>query len=204
MIDWLFSIDKAIFYLWNQTLANPITDVVMPFLTDLNKSEFGISLFAVLWLLLMFRGGKRGRILGSLLIPLVIMSDQLSSSVIKKIIERPRPCHELNGVPVLEHVRLLVSCGPGFSFPSSHAANAFAIAAFFSHYYRKWSWLLFSFATIMGISRICVGVHYPSDVIGGALVGVVCAAFVIGVWKAIENLFPVVTISEHPAKFPSM
>src|ERR1051326_15417 len=164
MIDFLYSIDKSIFIFWNQTLANPVTDVVMPFITNINQSTPGLCFLAALWILLMWKGGRKGRIVGILLIPLVVMSDQLSSSVIKKLVERPRPCHDINGVPVLDHVRLLVPCGSGHSFPSSHAVNGFAIASFFSNYYRRWAWAWFTVAAMMSLSRVFVGVHYPSDI----------------------------------------
>ena len=195
MIEWLYSIDRLVFYFCNQTLANPLFDAAMPFLTDLNKTWYGLGLFGLLWLLLMWKGGKKGRILGLLLVPLIFMSDQLSSVVIKNIFVRPRPCHELNGMPVLEHIRLLVDCGSGYSFPSSHAANNFAVSTLFSYYYRRWTWAFISFAAIIGFSRISVGVHYPSDVAGGALVGASCAAIIILLWKSISKEFTYLQIS---------
>jgi undecaprenyl-diphosphatase len=195
MIEWLYSLDRSVFYFCNQTLANSVFDVVMPFLTDLNQTWYGLSMFAALWLLLMWKGGKKGRILCILLIPLIVMSDQLSSSVIKNLIGRPRPCHEINGIPVLDHIRLLVNCGSGYSFPSSHAANNFAFGTLFSYYYRRWTWAFMTFAAIMGFTRISVGVHYPSDVVGGAILGALCAVFIILLWESIAKEFPFLQIS---------
>ena len=200
MIDFLYSIDKTVFYFWNQTLANPVTDVFMPFITNINQSTPGLCFLAALWLLLMWKGGKKGRIVGILLIPLIFMSDQLSSSLIKKFVERPRPCHDLDGVPVLENIHLLVPCGSGYSFPSSHAVNAFAIATFASNYFRRWAWAWFSIATLMSLSRVFVGVHYPSDIAGGAIIGAGCAAIMIGIWRIFEKSFPGLDISGAPAK----
>ena len=187
MFDFLLSIDKAIFTFLNFTLANPVFDYIMPPITDWNKSPIGIGLFALLWFAIFIMGGKKGKIIALLLIPLIAMSDQLSSNVIKSFFARPRPCHLIDGKPVMEHLHLLVSCGTGFSFPSSHATNNFAFATFISYYYRRWTWLAFTYAGIMGFSRISVGVHYPSDVIGGAAVGVICAFFVIVSWRSIGN-----------------
>ncbi len=190
MADFLYSIDRSIFYFCNQTLSNPLFDVLMPFLTNLTTTWYGQSVFGLLWLLLMWKGGKKGRVLGILLIPLLVMSDQLSSSIIKNIVARPRPCHTVNGVPVLDHVRLLVDCGPGFSFPSSHAVNSFAAGFFISYYVRRWTWLCMLIASVMSFSRVSVGVHYPSDVLGGAIIGGCCACFFISIINGVLKKFP--------------
>ncbi len=190
MIDFLYSIDVALFRFLNGTLGNPVTDAVMPFLTDLNQTLFGRLLMGGAWLLLLLRGGRTGRTAALLLVPLVVISDQLSSTVVKKIVMRPRPCHIVDGVPVVDQIRLLVSCGGGYSFPSSHAVNNFAAATLLSFHFPKWARYLFGWAALMACSRICVGVHYPSDVLGGMLLGILTAwLFILG-WKRVVVRFP--------------
>ena len=61
------------------------------------------------------------------------------------------------------------------SFPSSHAANAFAIAWVLGRRYRKWSWALWGFAVVVAISRVYLNRHYFSDILVGSIIGVVCA-----------------------------
>jgi undecaprenyl-diphosphatase len=122
------------------------------------------------------------------------MSDQLSSSVFKMIVQRPRPCHEIGGFPAVPGVRLLVPCGSGYSFPSSHAVNNFALAAFLSYYYRRWTGIFMLYASLMALSRVVVGVHYPSDIAAGALFGVLCAVVLIAAWREVGRLFPPVRI----------
>ncbi len=190
MAEFLFSIDRAIFYFCNQTLSNPIFDILMPAITDWNKSWIGLGLFGLFWIFLFWKGGKRGKSAALLLIPLIILSDQVSSNLLKNLFVRPRPCHDLDGVMVIENIRLLVSCGPGFSFPSSHAVNNFAFAVLMSFFYRKWTLVFIFYATLMGFSRISVGVHYPSDVLGGAAFGTVCAYLVFSIWKIVVNKIP--------------
>ena len=200
MADIFYSIDKSLFYFCNRTLANPVFDAIMPILTDLNKTWYGLSLFGALWFLLMWKGGRKGRVIGVLLIPLIVVSDGLSSGVIKKLFARPRPCHIIDGLPVLDNIRLLVQCGSGLSFPSSHAVNNFAVATFLSYYYRAWTWAFMSFATIIGFSRVSVGVHYPSDVLGGAMFGALFAWILIMLWISLRKNIPLLDFSEPQTK----
>lgn len=190
MVEILFSIDKTLYVFFNQTIANPVLDWTMPVLTDLNQNLYGLLLFTGIWLLFMWRGGKNGRIIGIMVIFLVAFSDQFSSNLIKKIVERPRPCHTIDGRTVVEHVRLLVACGSGYSFPSSHAVNNFAVGTLLSYYYRKWTWLFMTFAGLVGFSRVYVGVHFPSDIVGGAIIGAACAFCIILLHKAIGGSIP--------------
>lgn len=196
MADILYSIDVAVFHFVNGAIANPFFDILMPFLTDLNRTLYGKIIACILWLLLIWKGGKRGRLVAILLIPLIVLSDQLSSSVIKKIFTRPRPCHTLSDVTIVTGIRLLVDCGSGFSFPSSHAVNNFAAASLFSIFYKKWTLAFIAFASLVGISRIYVGVHYPSDIVGGAMIGVLCAIIILGIWKMLGIRFPALEIDE--------
>jgi len=198
MVEFLYSIDKAVFYFCNQTIANPVFDAAMPILTDWNQHWYGRVLFGILWLLLVWKGGKKGRTAALLLIPLIFMSDQLNNNLLKRVFARPRPCHIVDGKMVLEHVRLLVSCGGGFSFPSGHAVNNFAAAGFFSHYYRRRAWAFYTYAGLIAFSRMSVGVHYPSDVLAGAAVGALCASVVIHLWRLVERRFPGLSIDAPP------
>ena len=198
MGDLFYSIDKSLFYFCNQTLANPVFDVTMPLLTDWNKTWWGLTIFGLAWLALIVKGGKKGRMIGLLLIPLIFLTDQVNSTVIKKIVARPRPCHEINGIPVLEHIRLLVPCGAGYSFPSSHAANSFGVATLLAFYYRRWSWAFFLFASVMAFSRVSVGVHYPSDVLAGGIVGGALAVGVITIYEAIGKKMTWLSVRDSP------
>lgn len=189
MIDFLYSIDKALFLFINQTLSNPVGDFLWPLITDYSKTwAVRLILFAV-WVWLMIKGGRRGRTAALLVIPIIFLGDTLSSSVIKSLIHRPRPCHEIDGMTVVQGLHMLVNCGPGKSFPSSHAVNNFAAAYLFSYFYRKWTWAFVAWASLVALSRPAVGVHYPSDILGGAIIGILVAAIVIWVWRAIEKRY---------------
>jgi undecaprenyl-diphosphatase len=75
--------------------------------------------------------------------------------------------------------------------PSSHAVNNFAAATLFSHFYPKYRYVLFSGAFIVAISRIFVGVHYPFDMLVGAVLGIIMAMLMLYVWKFINSKFKI-------------
>jgi undecaprenyl-diphosphatase len=181
--DFFYSIDVAVFFFINHSLANPVFDLVMPFLTDLNKIRFGQALYLAGGLWLVIKGGRNGRITAVLLIVGIVVSDQLSSSLVKPLVGRIRPCRALEGV------RLLVDCGGGLSFPSSHAVNNFCAAAILAAFYKPQRWIWFSFAALIAFTRPYVGVHYPSDIIGGAIIGAGCGMLIIVLWDAADRRF---------------
>jgi len=162
VIEWLYNLDVNFFRLGNEALANPVLDAVMPFITNVQHWYF-VYVISIAGLLIY--GGRRGRWAVLFAIITIVISDQLSSFVLKPVIGRLRPCH------ALDQVRLLVNCGGGFSFPSSHAVNNFAIALFFGSVYRNALLYLLIVASVVAYSRVYVGVHFFSDVIAGAFIG---------------------------------
>jgi undecaprenyl-diphosphatase len=164
--------DRWLFHLVNQRTANPVFDAVMPVITD--RAQFIVPLIA-LWLFLFWRAGKKGRIVAALTLVVIAASDQISAHVLKPLFSRTRPPY------VLESVRLLVDTTRSFSFPSSHASNGFAVAAFVSSFYPRTKIVLYVLAALLAYSRVYVGVHFPSDALGGAALGLVlglCGAIV--------------------------
>ncbi len=121
----------------------------------------------------------------------ITLSDQISSAIIKEHIMRLRPCHD----PEISSKIHLVNgyCGGTYGFVSSHAANVFALATFFSGFLKnKYSGLLkvlWIWAAIVSYSRIYLGVHFPGDVLGGVFVGVISGFVAIyGYQKLIHKL----------------
>ncbi|MCD6248912.1 MAG: phosphatase PAP2 family protein [candidate division Zixibacteria bacterium] len=166
MLETLIEIDRSLFLFLNVSLANPVTDFVMPIVTSDNLLRIA---YALAMLLILWRGDARLRWLVLVSIIVLAFTDQLSAGLLKPMIGRLRPCH------VLDNINLLVGCGGGKAMPSSHAANAFGQAILFALLYARVRWWLVGLATLIAISRVFVGVHYPGDVIAGALLGTLVA-----------------------------
>ncbi|HIE52068.1 MAG TPA: phosphatase PAP2 family protein [Armatimonadetes bacterium] len=174
MLAW----DRALFELLNQTGQNRLFDVLMPFITDFDHWKIPLALVVVG---LCGWGGKQGRRVVLLALLTVALSETLTSHILKPWVARLRPCH------VLPQVHLLVGCSSSYSFPSSHAANSLGLATVFGYYYRRWAWLFVALALLVGYSRIYVGVHYPLDVLGGQVVGVLSAAGILAAGHALSR-----------------
>lgn len=110
---------------------------------------------------------------------LVCLADFGSVHLFKEVFERARPCHCLEGI------RLVDGCGGPFGFISSHASNSFAIAFFVSLLLRSfWGFVyLFSWAVLVGFSRVYLGVHYPFDILGGMFWGLFVSVLVYYIFK---------------------
>ncbi len=174
MLEYLQHIDTSLFVFFNQTLANPVFDVIMPFIT--NKKTW-IPVWLITVIMLVWKGGKRGRWAVLMALLAFGLTDPLVTRILKPLFHRIRPCNALDGV------HLIVHKSRGLSLPSAHAANFFALATVFSYFYRRFQWLFWSLAVLVAYSRIAVGVHYPFDVLAGAMVGIICGAFWILILK---------------------
>lgn len=150
--------DEAGFRMINGSLRNQFFDLLMPFVS--NKWNFALPVAVLLIYVLLFRP-KRDRIIVVSAIAVILLTDE-TSQLLKDLFQRIRPFH-----PLRDTTRLV-----SFSFPSNHASNMFALAAFLSYNYSRSGLLCFSAAALVGYSRIYVGSHYPFDVLGGALWGV--------------------------------
>lgn len=181
----LINYNILLFYLINNGLQNGIFNIIMPFLTD-----FGSLLaWCILCGLLYLFGGARAKKIAILALLALFISNVIVF-VLKYIIAEPRP------FLVLGNVHQLVPETEIYSFPSGHTTSSFAAATVIGLKYslqlknKKFRLIypLIAFAAVIGFSRIYIGVHYPFDVIFGALIGIICALIVLKTEKQIfEN-----------------
>ena len=159
-----------LFYLINKNFANPLFDFLMPIITELGTIKIMLAV-AILILLVMSPKKRRAAIV--LIIGLVVSS--IVVYLLKHWIARPRP------FMVLPDVRLLEADKMGFAFPSGHAVNVFLAATIFSAFFRR-NALFFTIATLVAFSRIYLGVHFVSDVIWGAIIGMGVGYCTLALW----------------------
>ena len=167
--DHLIYWDHVAWFYLNTQWHNGVLDFIMPFLRN---QWFWTPLYVFLLLFMPSRFGKKGWLwcLGFLMT--FIFADQLSATLLKPYIHRIRPCNNpgLSGI-----VHIIVPCGSGQSFPSSHATNHFSLAVFSAltlARYARWVWpVALLWASVVAYAQVYVGVHYPLDVVCGGLLG---------------------------------
>ena len=170
LLDTLLQWDRAAFLKVNTQWVSAIGDFIFPILRY-PKTWIPLYAFLLVFALIKFKAKALPWILFAIIC--ITLTDQISSHFLKGYFNRLRPCQD----PTLKDIaRLLVDHCPGnASFTSSHAVNHFGIGTFFYFSLRKsfkhWDWLFFLWAAAICYAQVYVGVHYPGDVICGAILG---------------------------------
>ena len=193
MSDFLYSIDLVIFYFINHTLSAPFLDKFFSLITNVNSWYIA---YIILLLISMIKGGRNGKIVAIGVLILIAVTDQLGYHILKEMFHRLRPCL------VLKDAITPLGCTGTYSFPSNHAFNNFAAAVFIYKFFPKLKWALFITAILISISRVYLGLHYPSDILGGAVLGIIFGyLFALLVqWIDTVYLIKIKRIKEHGSK----
>ncbi|MBI5541104.1 MAG: phosphatase PAP2 family protein [Bacteroidia bacterium] len=171
MIEYLNQLDTQLFLFLNG-LNNSFFDPIMYWLSD---KDIWIPFYFLIAFLIIRHYKKDSILILVFAIVALVLCDQGASHLIKVLVERLRPSHE----PALEGLVHMSSAGPGgmYGFVSSHTANAIGMAVFFwlalDKSFKILKYVIFIWAILVSYSRIYNGVHYPGDVICGAILGAV-------------------------------
>lgn len=178
----IIGVDKWLFGKINQNGANDFFDLVMPFL---RVPAFWLPFYLFLFVLLLLNFRKHSWPIMLLLGATASATDLISSRLIKPGFARLRPC---NDPELSSSIRVLAEyCGQNGSFTSSHAANHFGIAMFLfivlKPFWGNWCWMFFAWAFVVCYAQVYIGVHFPFDILGGAILGCVIGWFMAGIYQ---------------------
>ncbi|MGH7951194.1 MAG: glycosyltransferase family 39 protein [Limisphaerales bacterium] len=180
-MHWLQSLDTSLFYLINRSLSNPFFDWLMPILSGGHGAMRWFIPLAIAIVLAMLSFGKsRARLCALMIFLVVALGDPLVVNTIKHAVARPRPCITLTNV--IERL----GCTHTGSMPSAHAANWFAMTMIAFLFYRKSIWFMLPMALAVSFSRVYNGVHYPSDVLAGMILG---AGYAVAGMVALQTIW---------------
>ncbi|HRW63714.1 MAG TPA: phosphatase PAP2 family protein [Bacteroidales bacterium] len=167
MLEFLKNIDTQLFLFLN-SLHSPLSDKLMWWFSG---TKFWIPLYLIIVVYMVYKFRWKAVVSLIFIALAVTLADQVSVHAFKNVFMRLRPCH----TPELQEIVHLVNnkCGGQYGFVSSHAANTFAVAFFLSRLFKNkgFTYFIFFWASIVSYSRIYLGVHYPLDIIGGAVLG---------------------------------
>lgn len=177
------SVNVDLFYFFNHNFQNAIFDNIMPIVTHFGGFKVLVVVLIVIILYAHLKGKRTLRRLTILALIAFLCSD-IVTAILKHVIREPRPFVSL------DNVRLLISENDPLSFPSGHTTSTLSVVTFYvlnmkelvKKHYMLIDAALIIFAIVIPFSRMYVGVHYPGDVLAGAVIGII-GALIINKYK---------------------
>lgn len=170
-MEWLMEMDGRLLLWLKDAFSHPVLDEIMIFISSLANK--GVIWIVIGVLFLLYGCRDRQWVNRGLLVLFSLLANFLACNLtLKPLIDRTRPYYVLGYDPIIPPVG-----DP--SFPSGHTSVSFAAATAIYAIDRKWGIAAYLFAAVMGFSRLYLGVHFPTDVVCGAILGIAAAKVVI-------------------------
>jgi len=149
----------------NLTIANSAFDMFFEYIGDFDlwRWPMGLGILLLLW-----KGGARGRWFVLAAVVTIAIVDPSIHYILKPLFGRLRPCKNPD---LSSWLRIIDGCGGRYGLPSSHAANVMGLAVVGGAFYKISRYYLYPLAALVALSRVYLGVHYPTDIIAGAIYG---------------------------------
>ncbi len=176
MIFLVHKFDSSILLYVKENMHGPIIDKVMVISTYLGN---GGMIWIIIAALLMIN--KNYRKIGFMALAALILSTILGDGILKHVVGRIRPSANIPAVD------LLIKKPLSYSFPSGHTTSSFAVAGVLAKYFKDYALEFFSLASLIAFSRLYLYVHYPTDILAGAILGIICSGIVIYVFNKVST-----------------
>lgn len=164
--------------MWEEAVMHWMDGIGSPMLDSIMSAITGIATHAIVWFAICFLMlfGRRSRRYVVPVVISIVLAYVISDFILKPCIDRVRPFEELG-------LEIIVSAPVTSSFPSGHTASSFAAAVALWFYDRRLGIPAVTLAALVAVSRVYLLVHWPTDVIAGAILGIVCAVAVHIIWS---------------------
>lgn len=176
MISLLQNIDNSILLFIKNNMHSHIMDSIMVIITSLGN---GGAIWIIISVLLIIN--KKYRKIGFIALASLLLSSILGEGILKHVVQRIRPSAD---IPVID---MLIAKPLTYSFPSGHAASSFAAAGVLAKYLKKYSLGFLGLASLIAFSRLYLYVHYPTDVLAGIILGLICSRIIIYIFNKVSK-----------------
>jgi len=169
-------LDNYILLCIKNNMHGHIMDRAMVIITYLGNGGF-------IWILIaaLLMSNKKYRNIGFMALGALMLSTILCEGILKHVVQRIRPS------AYIPAVNLLISKPLSYSFPSGHAASSFAAAGVLVKYFKSYALEFFSLAFLIAFSRLYLYVHYPTDVLAGIILGLICSKITIYMFSRVSQ-----------------
>ena len=167
--------DSSILLYIKDNMHSPMMDRIMVIITTLGDGGVIWIIIAVPLII-----SKKYRKIGFMALGALTLSTILGEEILKHVVQRIRPSADISAA------NLLISNPLSYSFPSGHTTSSFAVAGVLAKYFKKYALVFFTLAAVIAFSRLYLYVHYPTDVLAGAVLGLICSGIVIYMFNKLQ------------------